>query len=163
MKGPLAILAVAYALFFGWLVATLGDLPPRVASHFDLAGRANGWMNRDAYVVFTVGMALGLPLFMVGVTALTGRLGRGLNIPNRDYWLAPERRAATVAVVMHFVVVLAALVVLLVTALHLLIVRANHGGPAPRLSHEIWLVLAGFLTAIIAWIVKLQRRFARPL
>ncbi len=163
MKGPLVALAISYLIFFGCLAATLGELPARMATHFDFAGRANGWMGREGYVGFICGMAIGVPLFMVGITVLTGRLGRGLNIPHKDYWLAPERRAATVAVVMRFVIALGAIVVLLHACLHLLVVSANAGPAQPHLNAIGTAVMTvGFLAATAIWIVLLCRRFALP-
>jgi hypothetical protein len=162
MKFPLAALAICYAFFFGCLFATLGKLPDTVASHFDAAGRANGWMARGSYLEFTIGMAIGLPVFMAGITLLSVRMGRGLNIPNRDYWLAPERRQATLATATQFVIALAAIVVLLVACVHLLVVSANADAAQPRMNFAgTWAVLAGFLAATAAWIWLLRRRFSR--
>jgi uncharacterized membrane protein len=162
MKLPLASLLLAYAIFLSCLVATARELPGHLATHFGINGRANGWMDRGAYLGCTVGLALAVPLFMVGVTAVTGRLGRGMNIPNRDYWLAEERRQATIAVVMRFVVGLGALVVLLITAVHLMVVDSNNGSAPPRLSAGVWWVLGGFLAAVAIWSWMLARRFSLP-
>ena len=86
------LLAVAQAF---WHHA---HLPLRVATHFDAAGRPNGWMSRDANLGFQAGLALFLGALFGGIGALTRRLPDSMiNLPHRDYWLAPERRAATLA------------------------------------------------------------------
>lgn len=163
MKYPILLLALSYLVFIICVVATLGKLPVLMATHFDLTGHANGWMGRTSYLELTCGTVLGLPLFMVGVTLITGRLGRGLNIPNRDYWLAPERRAATVAVALRFVVVLAAIVVLLFSCLHLLVTSANADSAHPHLNAAVFITMfLGFLAAVLVWIALLRRRFALP-
>lgn len=54
----LAPLAVAYRYWQVW-----DQLPVRMASHFDAAGRANGWMTRETSLQFT----LGFMTFMLAV------------------------------------------------------------------------------------------------
>jgi uncharacterized membrane protein len=58
------ILLVSAAVF---IVATSGQLPSLVASHFDAAGRPNGFMSRGGYVRFMLCFAVGLPLVVVFV------------------------------------------------------------------------------------------------
>ena len=70
--------------------------------------------------------------------------------------------ACIAATLMRFVVVLATCVVVLMTALHLLIVRANAASAVPHLGSGIWPVLLAFLAAITVWMAALHRRFARP-
>ena len=77
------------------ILATSGNLPERIASHFANGGAANGWMSRDAYVVIVLAMATLLPLFIVAMMARLPRMNpRRIRLPHRDYWLAPERRDA---------------------------------------------------------------------
>src|SRR5215210_4275920 len=71
-------------------------LPARVASHFDVRGRPNGWMARQEFLLFEV-LAIGV-IFGIsfGGPALLGKVPSSmLNIPQRSYWLAPERRSQT--------------------------------------------------------------------
>jgi uncharacterized membrane protein len=162
MKLALAFLALCYAIFFTCLIATSAELPARCATHFNAAGEPNGWMTRGGYLHFICGMAAVIPLFMIVVSFVAGRFGR-LNIPHREYWLAPNRRATTVAIALRYVVVLAAMVVLLHAALHLLVVVANQDPAHPHMSFTgTWMTVAGFLVAVVAWIVALRRRFALP-
>ncbi|MEZ5413111.1 MAG: DUF1648 domain-containing protein [Opitutaceae bacterium] len=71
-------------------------LPETVAIHFDLAGQANGWSSRGAHFAMQAGLAVFLgALFGSGGWLLRRVPDQFINIPHRDYWLAPERRAAT--------------------------------------------------------------------
>ncbi len=71
-------------------------LPERVATHFDLAGQANGWMARDTHTAFHVGTVLFITGLMFGLARFLPKLPDQLiNLPHREHWLAPERRAAT--------------------------------------------------------------------
>jgi hypothetical protein len=87
------------------LVAALGflllgvdsALPERVATHFGANGSPNGWMSRDGFTKSMAAVVLVPVAIVQGVGFLLGRLPPSLiNLPNRDYWLAPERRAKTI-------------------------------------------------------------------
>ena len=80
------------------LAANHATLPERVPSHFDAQGVVDGWMSRDAFVAtmaFVYGMTGGL--FLAVVKFLPRMPNSMINLPNRDYWLAPERRDASLA------------------------------------------------------------------
>lgn len=84
----------------------------------------------------------------------------GINLPNRDYWLSPERRGETYRVFFAAGLWLAALQVLLMLGLYLLVVEANASQP-PRMSDAVWLLGGGYLLAIGVLIYLLVRRFSR--
>jgi len=85
-----------------------------------------------------------------------------LNIPNREYWLAPERSADTLASLRARTAFLAIAMILLISFVHLLVMRAN-AGDEPELDQQLLLIgLGAFLTLMIGWIVSLYRRFRRP-
>lgn len=90
----LFLLTVAIALAqAGWHYA---HLPETVATHFDLQGKANGWAPRGTHFAMQAGLAVFLgALFGSGGWLLRRVPDQFINIPHRDYWLAPERRAAT--------------------------------------------------------------------
>ncbi len=71
-------------------------LPERVASHFDAQGNANGWTTRNQNLVTQCGLILFVAGMMQGLAWGLPRMPAHLiNLPHRDYWLAPARRAAT--------------------------------------------------------------------
>jgi uncharacterized membrane protein len=160
---PLLALAICYALFFGYVITSYGSLPAHVASHFDIEGQPNGWMSRDGLVKFMIGFGIFMPLFVVGMMAVTGRIPVSfVNLPNRDYWLAPERRKATSAVLLHYALWFACMNVLFVTGLHWLIVQSNAPGGKPHLNGiGMALVLGGFLIGTGIWVIFLRRRFSK--
>src|SRR5450755_1442222 len=88
----LLVLVVAGA--FVWL--TSGGLPPVVASHFGPGGAANGFMGKGAYTAFMLAFVVAVPALVASSTLLVGVLPTNLiNLPHRQYWLAPQRRATT--------------------------------------------------------------------
>ena len=69
------------------------QLPDTVASHFSASGEADGWMSRGGFIIFYAA----LMVFLYGTFVGTGYLMRVLpdsyiNVPNKNYWLAPVRR-----------------------------------------------------------------------
>jgi len=138
-------------------------LPDRMATHFDASGAADGWTSRAVFFGI-YGVSL---LLAAGPPALLPRYIRRLpesaiNLPHKEFWLAPERRDATWAAIEgRLGAIGVAVVTLLVFVLHL-IVRANLA-PDPGLRPiEIWGPIAAFLIFTAAWTVGLWRRFARP-
>ena len=96
MRVPLVVWLVLEGIAAGGLVWSAREVPPRVASHFNFQGQADGWMPRETHLEFMGGIGLLLPLFLIGTGLLMGVMPAGsINVPHRDYWLAPERRRET--------------------------------------------------------------------
>ncbi len=159
---PLLALGVVMIGFLADAVLTAHHLPERLATHFGEDGEANGWMTRAGHVRFILGFGLGVPLFILAVSAMVARLGgKGLNIPNRDYWLAPERRAQTLAFMQRRLVWFACLLVLFFALINHLILSANTQTPV-RLSPALfWPSIALFLGAMVVWTVLFISPFLR--
>lgn len=145
------------------LALTVPSLADPVATHFDGAGRPNGWMTRTGYGIFMAAFGIGLPLLISGLIPVISRwFPARINIPNRTYWLAPERRADTLLFLGWHLGWLATLMVLFVLAIHHLILMANASRP-PVLPHAPFLFMLGcFLAGMAVWTVLLWRRFRKP-
>jgi serine/threonine-protein kinase len=158
---PLTALVVSQAGLILTLLYASRRLPPRIASHFDAAGVPDGWMARDAYLWTMSAAGLGISIFILAAFYAARYFPPAvINLPNKEYWLAPERSADTHEAFFRAGVWLASLVATLELAVHLLVVAANNSAP-PKLSSHIWLLTAGFLLAILAWAVAFTRRFSR--
>lgn len=158
MRGLLAFLG---AMALGVWITGAG-LPPVVASHFDARGIADGFLSRTAYLALTTGLVAVLPLAVVALPGLAAGRGDGLlNLPHRAYWLAPERRAATLAWLRGHCRWLAVALSLLMGWLHVQVVLAQ-GLQPPRMTGGVLpLTLGVFLVAVLAWTGVLLRRFRR--
>ena len=144
------------------VVATSTGLPPRVASHFAADGRANGWMSREAYVGMMATMSLAMPFAIwIAATWLPRRWPRLVNVPFRDYWLAPERREATLARLARMGAWMALLGAALVAAIHVEVVLANRRVP-PAAGDTMGWVTGLFAAAIAALVVATAWRFRVP-
>lgn len=153
---------VAGAAAFVWLTSL--SLPDVVASHFAADGTANGSMSRGAYQAVMLALAIGLPTLLTVVSyAALGASKARINLPNRDYWLAPERRGETVSYLRAHLARFSAVLLVFLCYVHWLVVRANGIRP-PHLSAP-WINagLVGFAVFAIVWIRLIVRRFGnRP-
>jgi hypothetical protein len=107
-------------------------------------------------------MATGVPLLVAASALLVRKLPPQLvNLPNKRYWLAPERRAESLAALGALSRGFAAGLAVFLCFVHWLVVRANASRP-PRLD-ETWFLagLAAFGLTTLAWLVALYRRFGR--
>ncbi len=82
---------VTTAYFFG----TYGNLPDRLATHFDAVGNPNGFQTKTGYLVFSLTFNFMINALLGLVSLLVSRIPVSrMNIPNKDYWLAQPERAA---------------------------------------------------------------------
>jgi len=154
------LLLVAFAAAFVWM--TSDSLPAAVASHFGASGVADGFMPRDGYVRFMLAFVVGLPLFIVGLTTITlGSPRARINVPHREYWLAPERREETVAFLRLHTVRFGAMLLVFLCFVHWLVVRANQSQPV-QLENR-WFIggLVLFIISALVWTKALFDRFRR--
>ena len=158
---PLFIALAASGAAF--IIATAGDLPAQVASHFGRSDRPSAWAPRDSYVAIMVGTATLLPLFLVALMTWLPRVFPGaVNIPNRDYWLAPERRERSLAALADFGWAFGCLLTLFIVGVHWIVVAANTSVPAQLPHRPFQGLVAGFIAAMCIWTVALCLRFRRP-
>lgn len=158
-----------HALFLALVAAAIAQalwqhdrLPERVASHFNAAGVANGWMSRDSQTAAHVGVALFMAAMFEGIAWLGPRLPKELiNLPHRDYWLAPERRAATQAWLDGLVRLLGCVLMAFLLALFHQVYRANLGAK-PMLTLPTALITGGLLVTTGLILAGVFLRFARP-
>ncbi len=160
-KTPAALLfyaCVAAAAAFVWLTGRA--LPAVVASHFAASGAANGFMPRDLYLPLMLALVIVTPVLLVLLPQrMFDNPALRINVPYRDYWLAPERRPATIAFLRRQSRRFGALLTVFLCYAHWLVVRANALHP-PELS-SVWFNagLAIFLLATLAWVIAMLKRF----
>ncbi|HLO62502.1 MAG TPA: DUF1648 domain-containing protein [Azonexus sp.] len=141
-----------------WLTGR--SLPDVVASHFSAGGGADGWMPRGAYLALMFALTVGLPAIVAYMPLLRANgSARGLNIPNRDYWLDPARRHETIRLLNGFMARFALCLALLLTYAHTLAVRANALVPPHFPEHEMIGALVLFVLAVLFLSWRLLRRF----
>ena len=161
-KIPWIAFALALLLAIFYFSNTISSLPPMVASHFDAAGLPTAHMTRAAYGKFLFGMGIGFPIAMVALLSIVYSKANDMRLPNRDYWLAPERIAQTRALLVSHGVWFGCLMVAMVCYMHWLVMTAHRSVP-PHLSNQ--LIIGGllvFMGIALGWVIGLLRTFRRP-
>jgi hypothetical protein len=153
------IFLVLCAVSLGEAVYMQLALPDRVAIHFDLHGKPNGWATKPGMLI---GIAVELALFwaiFVGAGFVKHLPNAAINLPGKEYWLAPGRRDATLKFLRDWTRWLALLTFGFVTAISGMVVQANLAA-SPRLpALWFWLFLVAFLSGVTAMTVMLFWRF----
>jgi predicted Ser/Thr protein kinase len=152
--------AVIYAAYAWYLRSLSWQLPERPVSHFNMSGEANAWMNRSTYLM----VSAAIPLIFVGMAWLASRSvwwwPGVVNLPRRDYWLAPERLADTAALIFHRMLWLGCLQTIFFFRIHVMVLAANRASP-PHLPSGPFLVwIIAFLMMVMIWISFFIMRFA---
>ncbi len=156
-------LIVAITTSLGLVLSTMGGLPDPVATQFGAGGAPVSFMSRTGYVAFILGFVTILPIFMVAMVGYLPRLMPGaVNVPHRDYWMAPARRAATIDFLTTQGYWLAALMSAFLGGLHWLTAQANAATPPGLSNAGLKGVTFTFLAALAAWMAALFVRFRRP-
>ena len=146
-----------------FIVETTALFPEQIASHYGGGGTPDGWMTRAGYLKFMLTFGALLPLVLAVVIGALPRLfSRGINIPNREYWLAPAERERTLSFLAAVACVFGSMIAVFIAGLHYVLLRANQSAP-PRLPLELfWPLMGAFAVALVIWILALVMRFQRP-
>lgn len=155
-----------------WLLAALlafqalyyyPQLPDTMSSHFNGAGAPNGFQSKAGFfLLFTVMMgAVGL-VMAFGVPALVASRPEITNLPNKEHWLAPERRPATLAFLTGHFTWFGCAILLLGNVILNMVVEFHIRHQAAFPSAQFTAVLAVFLAFVALWMLRLYSRLGRP-
>lgn len=152
----LAALAVVQTFYY------YPDLPNTVASHFDWKGKPNGWMTKPSFFTIYLLLMLILLVCFLPLSKLLNKFPNSqISLPNKDYWLAPERKNETLSSINESVSWFGVATMLLMVYTFQLAIEANLT-TTPILSSNIkWALLLYFIAAAI-WLIMLYIRFRRP-
>jgi tRNA A-37 threonylcarbamoyl transferase component Bud32 len=158
---PVFVFLLLYVVLMGVLLATAGQLPERVASHFGLGGHPDGWMGRIFYLGFVGLLPLAFALLFEGGARLVHLLpARFINIPRREEWLSAEGRFEITSILREHFAWLLCLLTLFFCGVHGLTVAANQVDPTQLSMDGLLFLVMGFLIAVILWIIGLMMRLA---
>ncbi len=157
---PLVLTLALLAIALGHGGYYYPQLPKTVASHFDVVGRADGWSSKESLMVEHAATLLGSAAVFLSLGWLLRLVPRSMvSLPNKDYWLADDRKAATYATLNHQLLWFGCATLAFLLILFHLTVRANLDGP-PELR-GCWWLLGCYLGFVAIWCVACIRRFAR--
>ncbi|MEI7946433.1 MAG: protein kinase [bacterium] len=152
---------ILYAAYVAMVLTTASQLPERVATHFGFEGRADGWMSRNVYQIFEITFPLVIGLIFTGTSAMIRFFpAKYVNLPRKDFWLVPERRALTASIIRSRMTWLACLMTLFFGGLHVLTLEANRVQPPQLPMGGLLMVVMFFLISLMIWVILLLMRFA---
>lgn len=157
------------AVFLFLCLALIGEaayylpiLPERLVTQFDFSGSPNRWSNKADFIIGLASLLafLGANFGAAGPICrfVTRFYGGIIMLPNKKYWLAPERREDTLAYLRDWFRWLQVLLLALATLAAGLALRANLFDPPKMPDTAIWLFPA-YLIPIVAMFAVLARRF----
>lgn len=159
-------------LILGWWAAVLlgaaadlawhyPQLPASMAVHFNAAGVPDRWSPKSEFLTTWILMTLLLGGLFAGLRVLVRFLPADyINMPRREYWLAPERAASTRAEVGDVVLALGGVILASIWALNHVILRANLR-ESPDLGLWPWVIMAMTLVAMAVLLLATLRKFFR--
>jgi len=165
MSEPRVPRTLFFAILAAGILQCLHDfpfLPDRLASHFSAAGHANGWMTKQQFLMtYAVVILPAVALEFLMPRRIAGTPGNRLRLPNREFWLAPERRAETFAYFQKFFAWYGCAFLLLEVIAMGLAMRANFQSPPQLPTGPIVFAIAAFVLFNIVWVAAMVRRFSK--
>ncbi|MEM9353325.1 MAG: hypothetical protein AAGA92_09955 [Planctomycetota bacterium] len=156
---PLAAFFTAVGFCIGDLMVSYADLPDPVASRFAVDGSAIGWSPKGRFLTTSLGLLAALSAVLLGSAGLMlAAPASTMNLPNRGYWLAPERIAETRRMAFGRLLWIMAATMLLIAAIYHGVLQANLN-PPPTLSMGGYLI--PYLVFTVAWLVEFFWRFSK--
>ncbi len=139
-------------------------LPDPIASHFDGAGQANGWSSKSEFLTSNLLLVVGMTAMFLSVGWLVSKVPAAwVNLPNKDYWLAPKRRAATLDAMGQQMEWLAAATLVLLLGINQLTIQANLQSTTALPAGTFWLLFSSYMVFMIAWLAWFVRKwYAKP-
>ena len=144
------------------IVMWYGDLPDLVPSHFDGNGQVDGHMGRDAFCLtmglINLSVLIGLPVLGMLMKYIPNSL---INMPNKEYWLAGDRRETSLKTNADFLTAIGWMTSWLFIAIFqlsgLVAIKARE-----TINPEFFFVMAIFLIAVVTTTVVLMMKFRMP-
>jgi uncharacterized membrane protein len=137
-------------------------LPSTVASHFDVAGNPNGCSSKKQFIGIYMVVILMMSFSYLVLPLLLKYIPVSLiNLPKRDYWLAPERKQTTFLFIGETMLSLGNATTLFLIITFQLAFEANLSSTCHFSSETMFILLGGYLLFISVWLVRFIMRFRR--
>jgi uncharacterized membrane protein len=157
-----ALFMTIEVLVLVFILSTTSSLPENIATHFNGAGVPNGFMTQKGYVIFMLVFVVGIPAIIVsGISGALRSAQSSINIPNKEYWLAPERKQDTLQFLRSHISWLGSFIALFFAYIHWLLLKANSVQPVQLPNDLLFLGMGVFLATIVIWGAVLPVRFMR--
>jgi uncharacterized membrane protein len=137
-------------------------LPQTVASHFDISGNPNGCSSKRQLIgIYGVIILVMLFSFRVLPSFFKNIPVSFINLPNKDYWLAPERKEETFRVIVEKMLSLGNATTFFLLITFQLAFEANLNITRHFSSVTMLMLLGGYILFAVVWSVRFIARFRR--
>lgn len=135
-------------------------LPPQIASHFDVQGRADGWSTKLLFVSTVVAVMVLLTALLSSIQLIAYYAPFStLNMPNKEYWMDPEREGQARRMVAQWGLWFTAATLWFMALIFHETLAANFRQP-PQL-HSLWWLIGGYMAAVVFSVFRLTKNL-RP-
>ncbi len=136
-------------------------LPEDVASHFGHDGHPNGWSTKPGFfIVEGLTVVLMALVFLFLPKTLSRFSETVISLPNKDYWLAPERRERTFLLLQDQMCWFGSATMAFLIGVFQIVIDANLN-PPPVLPSSFMFLLIAYLAFTGWWVIRFVGRFAR--
>ena len=159
-KISLIVFVIILAFCLGHTAYYYPLLPDRVVSHFGALGQPDAWSGKESFVEIYLIVVAFIAVLFPGIGLMLRKIPTSLiNLPNKDYWLSPERKQETVAVLSRqFLWFGSATLLLLLDIFHQSF--RVHLGKAQALDHPLISIVA-YVVFTTFWSIVLIVKFKR--
>jgi uncharacterized membrane protein len=162
VRVPQAVFALL--VFLGFLQARnfAAAMPGVMATHFGASGSANGWQTKGQFFVVEIVM-LGVCLLIgFGIPFIISKAPPSLiNLPNKEFWLAPVRRDHTISVMRIQMAWFACALLTFLIVVNQLVFNANQSVPRHLNGSQLTMALVAFLGFVAIWTLRLIGYFSK--
>ena len=137
-------------------------LPDQIACHFNSAGQADNWMLKVIVFAINIGIVVFITILFLAIPLSFRYIPDSLiNLPKKDYWLAPERRDETINFINRQSSWFGISTILFLLAVFELGLRANLREPVQMSNAYVLIFLGIYLAFTLIWLVRFIVRFYR--
>jgi uncharacterized membrane protein len=161
--GSKAVVLLVAALAAFQMIHYYPLMPGTMVVHFGTSGAPNGWSARPVFIATFGATEALIVLLGLALPSLIGRIPADfINIPNRQYWLASERRDESVSFIRTQVMWMETATLVFLMAIAQIIFTLNLSGAPRRLPGDFWIVAVAFVAVIVWFAARIMLRFRIP-
>lgn len=150
----LGLLAAGQAVYY------FGQLPAVMATHFDGNGVPDGWMTKGSFFTLEFALMCVICVEFLGLPWMIERMpDQWINLPNKSYWLAPERRAFAFEKLRTYFQWFSIALLAIFISVNQLVYCANVTGK--NFEPAIWPLLGAFFAFVTIWLIQFILAFRK--
>lgn len=135
-------------------------MPEPMASHFDGSGNPNGWSSRRAFFCLYAGLTV-MVIFMFRIlpSLLRWFPDSLISLPNREYWLASERRQVAFSLITDRLLLFGNGTLIFFVTIAQLVFLANLKNMLRISADAMWCLVIIYVIFTLAWTINIIHRF----